>query len=283
MSLCLGPRSAPPPAPPLVTGAGSRPFDHVRCAPSPALAPFVDHYWVTRWDRRGLPPRAAASLLDPCVHLHVQDGRAEVMGVVRGTYRTRIEGAGCVVGVRFRPGGFYPFVQRPTAEWTDRVVPAVEVFDGADDRNAAWARELSDAVAECRGDAAARAALIATHLDAFLGARLPARDATAEQVADLVALIAASADLRRVGDLVRASGRSERTLHRLFARYVGASPAWVIRRYRLHAAAERLTARPPADVRAVAWDLGYADQAHFIRDFRATIGVTPGAYVQARP
>jgi AraC-like DNA-binding protein len=28
--------------------------------------------------------------------------------------------------------------------------------------------------------------------------------------------------------------------------------------------------------------LGYADQAHFIRDFRATIGVTPGAYVQAR-
>jgi AraC-like DNA-binding protein len=35
-------------------------------------------------------------------------------------------------------------------------------------------------------------------------------------------------------------------------------------------------------VRAVAWELGYADQAHFIRDFRATIGVTPGAYVQAR-
>jgi AraC-like DNA-binding protein len=82
--------------------------------------------------------------------------------------------------------------------------------------------------------------------------------------------------------LVRASGRSERTLHRLFARYVGASPAWVIRRYRLRAAAERLTACPPADVRAIAWELGYADQAHFIRDFRATIGVTPGAYVQAR-
>ena len=64
--------------------------------------------------------------------------------------------------------------------------------------------------------------------------------------------------------------------------YVGASPAWVIRRYRLQAAAARLTARPPADVRAVAWELGYADQAHLIRDFRAAVGVTPGAYVQAR-
>jgi AraC-like DNA-binding protein len=104
----------------------------------------------------------------------------------------------------------------------------------------------------------------------------------AERVADLVATIATNAELRRIGDLVRASGCSERTLHRLFARYVGVSPAWVIRRYRLRAAAERLTAVPPADVRVVAGELGYADQAHFIRDFRATIGVTPGAYVQAR-
>lgn len=281
MSLCLGPRSAPP-APLLVAHPGPPRFNHVKCPPSSALSPFVDHYWLTRWDRRGVPARSAASLLDPCIHLHVQDGRAQVMGLVRGTFRMRIEGVGCVVGVKFRPGGFYPFVKRPVVEWTDRVVPAEDVFDQARGPGSAWATDLSGAAAECRGDAAAHAAIITTHLDAFLGARLPARDTAAELVADLVALIATSADLRRVTDLVNASGRSERTLHRLFARYIGASPAWVIRRYRLHAAAERLTACPPADVRAVAWELGYADQAHFIRDFRATIGVTPGAYVRAR-
>jgi AraC-like DNA-binding protein len=257
-------------------------FNHVKCPPSSALAAFVDHYWLTRWDRREQPPRNAASLLDPCVHLHVQDGRAKVMGLVRGTFRMRIEGVGCVVGVKFRPGGFYPFVKRPVADWTDRVVPAEDVFDQARGPGSTWARDLSNAIAECRGDAAAHAAIITTHLDAFLGDQVPARDAAAEAVADLVALIATSAQLRRVGDLAKASGRSERTLHRLFARYIGASPAWVIRRHRLRAAAERLTARPPADVRALAWDLGYADQAHFIRDFRATIGVTPGAYVRAR-
>src|SRR3982074_3430406 len=115
MSLCLRAphasptaRSSPPPGPR---------FTHVKCAPSPSLAPFVDHYWVTRWDRRDEPPRTAALLLDPCVHLQVCGGGAEVIGLRRGLLRTRIEGLGCVAGVRFRPGGFFPFVQRPVAEW----------------------------------------------------------------------------------------------------------------------------------------------------------------------
>ncbi|MEO7371004.1 MAG: helix-turn-helix domain-containing protein [Ilumatobacteraceae bacterium] len=251
----------------------------MKCAPSASLVPFVEHYWVSRWDRRGLPARDAAMLSDPCVHLLVQGGHADVMGVVRGTYRQRIEDIGCVVGVKFRPGGFYPFVQRTVSEWTDRVVPAEDVFDG---RQTSWAADLSTAAMECSGGADEHAAIATAHLDAYLGARLPARDATAERVADLVSLIEGSADLRRVPDLVRVSGRSERTLHRLFARYVGVTPAWVIRRYRLQAAAARLTAQPPEDVKTLSWELGYADQAHFIRDFHATIGVTPGAYVQSR-
>ena len=200
------------------------------------------------------------------------------MGVVRGTYRVRIEGVGCVVGVQFRPGGFHAFVPRPAVELTDRVVAVELLFGGL----ATWALALTQATVECAGGANEHAAIATAHLDAFLGDRRPERDATADRVADLVALIAVNAELRRVGDLVRASGCSERTLHRLFARYVGVSPAWMIRRYRLRAAAERLTAHPPADVRVVASELGYADQAHFIRDFRSTIGVTPGAYVQAR-
>ncbi|MEO6878634.1 MAG: helix-turn-helix domain-containing protein [Gemmatimonadaceae bacterium] len=250
-------------------------FNHVKCAPSAALARFVEYYWVSRWDRRGQPTRNAASLLDPCVHLLIENGRAEIMGVVRGSYRVRLEGAGNIVGAKFTSTGFHAFAQRPVREWTDRTAPAGEVFGGDD----SWVRELSNAVLACDGDANAHAAIIAEHFDAVLLARLPERDPIADEVRELVTLIASSGDVRRMSDLVRASGRSERTLDRLFARYVGVSPVWVIRRYRLQSAAARLTAMPPADVRDVAWELGYADQAHFIRDFRATIGVTPGAYV----
>ena len=203
------------------------------------------------------------------------------MGVVRGTYHIQLAGVGCVIGVRFRPGGFYPFVRRPVAQWTDRTVPPEEAFGAASGAAAGWSRALWEAVDECRGGADAHAAMIAAHLDAFLGTLMPADDPVAEEMATLVALLAAPAGMRGIGALARASGRSERTLHRLFLRYVGVSPAWVLRRYRLIAAAERLTAYPPAAVQDLAYELGYADQAHLIRDFRATIGVTPGAYVSA--
>lgn len=278
VTLCLGPRARPSEAP---SPADRNEFrhGHARATPAPTLAAYVDHYWITRWDRRDHPARTASALLDPCVHLQIHDDRAEIMGVVRGAFRVRLEGAGYVIGVRFRPGGFHPFVRQPIAQWTDRTAPAGEVLGAtADDA----ARALRCAVAECRGDADAHAALIKAHLDALLGARLTADDPLAEEMASLVASIAKRADVRRVRDLARASGRSERTLERLFMRYVGVSPAWVIRRCRLRVAAERLTACPGADVRALAYELGYADQAHFIRDFRATIGVTPGAYVGAR-
>jgi AraC-like DNA-binding protein len=192
----------------------------------------------------------------------------------------RIEGVGCVVGVKFRPGGFYPFVRQSVGQWTNRAVPAEVVFESAEQSCSSWARDVWGEAATCSGDDVAHADVLSTHFDALLEARQPVRDAIAEDVSDLVALIA-ERKVHRVSDLVRVSGRSERTLHRLFLRYVGVSPGWVIRRCRLRGAAARLKACHSADVSAVAWEFGYADQAHLIRDFRATIGVTPGAYVRA--
>lgn len=51
-------------------------------------------------------------------------------------------------------------------------------------------------------------------------------------------------------------------------------------RYRLHEAAERLADEPGADLADLASELGYADQAHFVRDFKRPIGHPPGAYAR---
>jgi AraC-like DNA-binding protein len=83
--------------------------------------------------------------------------------------------------------------------------------------------------------------------------------------------------LVRVDDLVDRHGMNKRTLQRLFARYVGVRPKWVIQRYRLHEAAERLAAGG-VDHAALASELGYSDQAHFARDFKAIVGLSPAVY-----
>lgn len=56
------------------------------------------------------------------------------------------------------------------------------------------------------------------------------------------------------------------------------SPSWVLRRYRLIEAAEVGRDEDRPGWAQVAADLGYADQAHLVRDFRAATGRTPGAY-----
>jgi AraC-like DNA-binding protein len=114
--------------------------------------------------------------------------------------------------------------------------------------------------------------------ESLLCSVLPERDPVAEQAAALVSRITDDPGLRRVDELSAASGLTARTLQRLFADYVGVSPKWVMRRARLHEAAERADTGEPVDWAMLASDLGYADQAHLTRDFTVTIGIPPTRY-----
>jgi methylphosphotriester-DNA--protein-cysteine methyltransferase len=86
--------------------------------------------------------------------------------------------------------------------------------------------------------------------------------------------------LTRVDVLAREVGGSVRQLQRLFAEHVGVGPKWVIRRYRLREVTERMETGGRIDWAALAADLGYADQPHFVRDFTAMVGETPTRYAE---
>ena len=60
--------------------------------------------------------------------------------------------------------------------------------------------------------------------------------------------------------------------------YVGVSPKWVIRRYRLHELIERFNSGEKLDWAQLALVLGYFDQAHLINDFTTIIGYSPTQY-----
>jgi AraC-like DNA-binding protein len=117
-------------------------------------------------------------------------------------------------------------------------------------------------------------------IQGWLHRRLPPRDERAEWIATVVERAATDRGITRVEHLASGLGIGVRALQRLFAEYVGVSPKWVIQRYRLHEAAERIAAGEVRDWADLALDLGYADQAHFIRDFRRWVGRSPGDYAR---
>jgi AraC-like DNA-binding protein len=241
-------------------------FTLARHTPAADLAPFVDYFWVVRWDLTGQQPHEQAILPHPNVNLAFEAGGAAVYGVDTKIFTRRLAGEGKALGVRFRPGGFRPFYSGRIATLTDRVVPAADIFGPA-------AGPALDGVMAAAGDEA----MIACATRLLRGAA-PRPDPVAEQVAAIAGRITADQGLHRVGELVTTFGIRERRLQRLFADYVGVSPKWVMRRARLHEAARRADAGDAVDWAVLAADLGYADQAHLTRDFTATLGVPPTRY-----
>lgn len=242
---------------------------HGRYLPDDALAPFVEHYWSVSWDLRGQPPRLQETMPHPNVHAVVDAAGSGLFGVHTRRFAVELAGQGRVFGIKFRPGGFRPFLRRPVAPLANRSLPFAEVF-GAD--GAAYERD----VLACN-DVEACVALSA-HL---LAAHRPPADPTVARVAGIVALAATDLAINTAEELAGRCGLGLRALQRLFNDYVGASPKWVINRYRLHEAIERLAAGTAVDWTELALSLGYYDQAHFNRDFRQLVGRSPGEFARA--
>ena len=246
---------------------GDARFTLARFDPAPDLAALVDRYWTVRWDLRGQPPHVQETLSYPQVNLVIGTHQPGIFGATTKRFVATLEGDGWVIGTKFRPGGFRPFWRGSVSELTDRSVTIAEAFGepGA---------ELDAAVHAAQASPERCIALV----EAFLRARAPEPDDDVALATKVVALAESDPAMARVTDLAERTGLTVRKLQRLFASYVGVSPRWVLRRFRVHEAAERVARGEVADWSALACELGYFDQAHFIREFKAQTGRTPGEY-----
>lgn len=240
-----------------------------RMPPSDDLAELVERYWLVRWDLpegRRVPVRL---LPHPCVNLVFDGGQLTVAGVGRGVFTYECAGRGRVFGVKFRPGGFRPFLREPVAHLTGQVRPLAALWDTDADRFAAdlaGSADLADLVAVA---------------ERHLRAHWPPADPQVAPIGRIVHALLHDRSITRVDDVTARFGRSARSLQRIFREYVGVSPKWVLRRYRLHEAAARLADGAGGSWAQVAVELGYCDQSHFIRDFTRAVGMTPSAYTEA--
>jgi AraC-like DNA-binding protein len=229
---------------------------------------FVEHYWIVSWDLRGQEPYLSENLAYPSVHLVVERDNTKVFGVVTGKFTYLAKDKGMAFGIKFRPGAFYPFVKTPVSDLTNKAIDVFEVF-GED----GLVLEAAITASKDKGKMIEAA-------EKFLRERLPERDENVVMINTVIDTIIGDRSILKVDDVVRRLGLNKRGLQRLFSQYVGVSPKWVIQRYRLYEAADKLAHGEVKDWPTLAVDLGYFDQAHFIKDFKAIVGKTPAEYAR---
>lgn len=249
---------------------GRRHFSLSRRAPAADLADHVERHWIVSWELDPGEEFVQEILPHPCVNLVAEPGRIAVWGIPQRRSPHRLEGTGIAVGTKFRPGGFRGFCELPAEGLNDRAVRLGELFGAA-------GTGLAVALAGHSGDPDPQI----TAIESFLRERLPSRDPQYELIAAVVAAMLTAPPATTVAELADRHAVSPRTLQRLFREYVGVGPKWVLKRYRMHEAAERIAAGEAGSGAELAFELGYSDQSHFISDFRSQIGLSPGAYARA--
>ncbi len=240
--------------------------------PPPALANHVASYW--RAEIRDVEPGHLHQVIpDGCVSLIASrraDGEAWL--TLQGP-RLEALWIPVVPGARFWGLRFWPDAGPLVLGCPARgLLGALRPADGA---IGPAARDVAARLAVCADEASAAAAWEAMLRP--LIHRCPPLDA---MVRTAVLAIIATRGEAPIGELAPAVHLSPRTLQRRFGAAVGLSPKQFARVRRLRSALLHVVEGSPVSWAAVAADLGFADQAHLIREFGALAGLTPVAVAE---
>jgi len=237
-----------------------------RIFPSKELGFYVEQFWIVRWDLRNKKPHIQENIPHPAVHMVLEKNNSRIVGAVTRKYSYCLKDAGKIFGVKFRPGGFYPFINSPVSKFTNSSMSLKEIFENCDD--------LINEVLENKEDE-----MMVRCAEEFLCSQIPPeKDYNIEKISKIIEKIEADRSITRVENIVSFFGVNKRTLQRLFHVYVGVSPKWVIKKYRLHEVLEKFE-NGFVDIQDIIYELGYFDQSHFIKDFKEFTGIAPHKYL----
>lgn len=240
-----------------------------RLPPSPSLQHAVRWFWIPEWE---LPEGAESRqelLPFPACNLVVEPHGTYLFGPATRRSERVLSGRGWAVGALLRPAAAVALEKEPALLRDDRAL-----VDAAD-----LHREVVTAMGDARAGGDDRRARAVRAFEAWLGERVPEPVSGGEAaLANELERLLADPGIVRVDQLPALLHVSQRTVQRIAQRCFGLSPRAMIQRRRLQEGAERLREDPGLPIATVAGELGYADHAHFTRDFKALLGVTPSEY-----
>lgn len=250
--------------------------------PVEPLAQFIKCFWVLE-SAAAHPASQERILPDGCTEIvfhlgdpfdqHHADGTTErqplalLVGQMRGHLLIQPTGRVRVLGVRFWPGGAYPFLTLPQNEIAGRVIALDSIWG-------AITRELHSRIAD-----AATPADSVRQVETTLLARLNNFRRSDDGVMRAISLILRSSGCLPVERLAEDMGIGLRRLDRLFNARVGLPPKTLCRIVRFQRVFKMLEQKEcRRDWVRIALEGGYYDQAHFVKEFREFAGKPPTSY-----
>jgi len=175
-----------------------------------------------------------------------------------------------LIAARFTAAAAYRFVKSSMKSIADREVPLSSIWKE-------MAGELEDRIYHANSTDARNTIFQSFLYTVFRKNQI----AEAPVIAYCIQEIRKAKGLISVEDLSYKTGYSNRQLLRQFDRLVGLSPKEFARITKFLNSLDILARHPGCNLTNVAYEGGYYDQAHFIRDFKEYSGLTPREYLQS--
>lgn len=257
-------------------------FDFYR--PGPPLSKFVENFWLYEGREAGHTSERIlpTGTLELVVNLRRDELRfydaerpatcsrfsgAVVSGAHGRGFAPDTADETLIIGVHFKPGGAFPFLGLPAGDLADTHV----------DLETLWgppAGRLRERLCEAR-TSAERFQLLREEM---LG-RLCRGVEQHHAVSAALEMFGENQAGTTVREAARHLGLSQRRFIQVFKAEVGLTPKLFSRIQRFQQTRSFIRQTPSPDWAALALDLGYFDQSHFIREFQEFSGLSPTDYM----
>lgn len=246
-----------------------------------SLRDFIKCFWsldagmTEKEERQRIVPDGCMELIVHYGDLYKQyqlDGssilqtRSFVFGQITTPLEIAATGITGMVAARFQPDGFIPFSAYPIKLMENTAVPVNLLFGGD-------AFQLEAAVINAKQNE--KRILI---LSRFLSHKLREGD-TVDRVIkmslDTLMQSNGHINIEKLSDKMKINRRQ---LERKFSSAIGLSPKQLSKVIRLQKTLKMLTQNNTGNLTDIAYENGYFDQAHFIKDFKEFTGVSPKAF-----
>lgn len=255
--------------------------------PTGILARYIQHYWMLEAgdDEKSVTERVIPTgniewmfhyhnpfLVQSSSHeTHVQQ-RGFASGISSSYADVSTQGAAGVIAISFYPHGACHFLSMPLSQIGNTSVSLNDLLGNK-------TREIEEKIVLANG-LAERIRIIESFL---LSIYRPVISHDSRLISDAVRIIKNAKGQIPSGKLAEILSFSQKSIERKFSEKIGTSPKQFSKIVRFQHVVDELWNDKNRELTALAYNNGYFDQSHFIRDFKAFSGYTPGEFLSAYP